>query len=62
MVVSGDGLAQPLDDLDELLGPAVVEIVAIDRRDDDMLQAELAGRDRDMLRLPADRPGSACRS
>ena len=43
--------ADGADDLREMLGAAVGEIVAIDRGDDDMGEAELAGRLRDMLRL-----------
>ena len=47
--------ADGADGLREMLGAAVIEIVAIDRGDDDMRQAELGRRFRDMLRLDRDR-------
>ena len=44
-------LAQRLDHLDELRGAAVGKVVAVDRGDDDMLEAKLGGRGGDMLGL-----------
>ncbi len=51
MVVLGRALADRQDRLDEMLRAAVVEIVAVDRGDDDMLEAELGDRIGDVLRL-----------
>ena len=45
------GPAQRLDHLDELAGAAILEIVAIDRGDDNVRQPEFGGGVRDMLRL-----------
>ena len=43
--------AQRLDHLDELRRAAVGQVVAVDRGDDDMLEAQLGRGDRDMLGL-----------
>jgi hypothetical protein len=51
IVVFGVFAAQRLDHLDELRRAAVGQIVAVDRGDDDMLEAELGRRGRDMLGL-----------
>ena len=50
-MVSGVLRAQRLDHLDELRRAAVGQIVAVDRGDDDMLEAQLGRRGRDMLGL-----------
>src|SRR6185437_14384567 len=47
----GRGGADRLDGGDELPRPAILEIVAIDRGDDDVRKAELCRRLGDMLRL-----------
>ena len=60
MVVFGRMLAQRLDDPDELPRPAVRQIIAVDRGDDDMLEAERPGGFGDVLRLQrVDRPRHA---
>ena len=50
-MVAGVFAPQRLDHLDELAGAAVRQIVAVDRGDHDMGEAELGRGDRDMLGL-----------